>query len=197
MITREQFEFTKSKYGLQASWAVWADEGDTPKSNMGDLSIFERDETLSRLNPNIVLVALNVSVVGVVLKPFKNFHGKIGGAYKIRYALKDTPLWGAYMTDVIKDFPEKESGKVASYLRENREFKEENIQRFRQELIDIGATDPILIAFGNETYDILQKNLRDEFQIFKVTHYSHYISKEKYREHILESLKTLQLEGGN
>ena len=64
---------------------------------------------------------------------------------------------------------------------------------------DAGTTapDPILIAFGNKTYDILQKNLRDEFQIFKVTHYSHYISKEKYREHILESLKTLQLEGGN
>ena len=81
LITKEQFEFTKSKYGLQASWAVWADEGDTPKSNMGDLSIFERDETLSKLNPNIVLVALNVSVVGVVLKPFQNFHGKIGGAY--------------------------------------------------------------------------------------------------------------------
>jgi len=197
VITRVQFEFTKSKYGLQASWAVWADEGDTPKSNMGDLSIFERDETLSKLNPNIVLVALNVSLDGVVLKPFQNFHGKIGGAYKIRYALKDTPLWGAYMTDVIKDFPEKESGKVASYLRENRELEEKNIQRFRQELIDIGATDPILIAFGNETYDILQKNLRDEFQIFKVTHYSHYISKEKYREHILESLKTLQLEGKN
>jgi hypothetical protein len=52
-----------------------------------------------------------------------------------------------------------------------------------------------LIAFGNETYDILQKNLRDEFQIFKVTHYSHYISKEKYREQILESLK-LSLFGG-
>jgi len=188
LITREQFEFTKSKYGLHASWAVWPDEGETPKSNMGDLSILERDETLSKLNPNVVLVALNVSLDGVVQKPFQNFHGKGGGAYKIRYALKDTPLWGAYMTDIIKDFPELESGKVGSYLRKNRLFEEENIERFRQELIDIGATDPTLIAFGNEVYDILERNLKDEFRFFKVLHYSHYISKEKYRERVLESL---------
>ena len=134
---------------------------------------------------------------GFAPNPFQNFHGKGGGAYKIRYALKDTPLWGAYMTDVIKDFPQKESGKVASYLRGNREFKEENLKRFRQELIDIGAAAPILIAFGNETYGILKTDLRDEFQISKVTHYSHYISKEKYREQISESLKFLLLEGGN
>ena len=31
----------KKKYGHYASWAIWAEVGDTPKSNMGDLNIFE------------------------------------------------------------------------------------------------------------------------------------------------------------
>ena len=80
---QKRFQFIKEKYGLHASWAVWAKEGDTPKSNMGDLSIFENNKTLLELNPNIVLVGLNFSVSGVVQKPFQNFHGSGGGAYKL------------------------------------------------------------------------------------------------------------------
>ena len=109
---KNTFELIKSKYGLHASWAIWGEEGNTPKSNMDDLSFFEDNQILSKLNPNIVLVGLNFSVSGVVLKPFQNFHGQGGGAFKIRYALKHTAFWGAYMTDIIKDFPEKESHNV-------------------------------------------------------------------------------------
>ena len=43
MMDQKRFQFIKEKYGLHASWAVWAKEGDTPKSNMGDLSIFENN----------------------------------------------------------------------------------------------------------------------------------------------------------
>ena len=59
MINKQKFDFIKEKYGLHASWAVWVNEGDTPTSNMGDLSIFEKDEILLKLNPNIILVGLN------------------------------------------------------------------------------------------------------------------------------------------
>ena len=34
-----KFELIKKKYGHYASWAIWAEVG--PKSNMGDLNIFE------------------------------------------------------------------------------------------------------------------------------------------------------------
>ena len=44
MMDQKRFQFIKEKYGLHASWAVWAKEGDTPKSNMGDLSFFEEDQ---------------------------------------------------------------------------------------------------------------------------------------------------------
>ena len=73
------------------------------------------------------------------MKPFQNFHGKVGGAYKIRYAVKDTPFWGAYMTDIIKDFPEKESNNIMTYLKDNPSMVADNIISFEQELEDIGV----------------------------------------------------------
>ena len=185
---QKKFNFIKDKYGLHASWAIWQKEGDTPKSNMGDLSIFDNDKILSQLNPEIVLIGLNFSV-GFIHIPFQNFHGKGGGAYKIRYAVKDTPFWGAYMTDIIKDFPEIESGNVMKFLRKNKSLVDENIASFEKELIDIGSVNPTLIAFGAHTYQILKKSLNNKYRILKAIHYSHYISKEKYREHLKEVIK--------
>ena len=114
MISQNQFNFIKSKYQYWSSWAIWADQGDTPKSNVGDLSVLDPNtnpKLLPTLNPNIALVALNISRGDITL-PFGNFHDARSEAtdYKIRYATNDTPLWGAYMTDIIKDFEEKISG---------------------------------------------------------------------------------------
>jgi hypothetical protein len=193
MISHNQFNFIKSKYQYWSSWAIWADQGDTPKSNVGDLSVLDPNtnpKLLPTLNPNIALVALNISRGDITL-PFGNFHDARSEAtdYKIRYATNDTPLWGAYMTDIIKDFEEKISGKVKSYLRENRDFEKENVDFFVQELSDIGATNPTLIAFGNESYDILKRNLNNEFKIHKIPHYANYSSKEKYRVQIKEVME--------
>ena len=181
MIEKERFHFIKEKYGLHASWAIWVNEGDTPKSNMGDLSIFEQDKILLKLKPNIIFVGLNISVSGVVLNPFENFHGIGGGAYKIRYA------------DIIKDFPEIESGNVMSYLKENPSVVDKNIVSFKEELKDVGASNPTIIGFGNHSHNILKKNLGPEFKnIHKVMHYSHYISKEKYRENVIQFIQGLE-----
>ena len=193
MISQNQLNFIKSKYQYWSSWAIWADQGDTPKSNVGDLSVLDPNtnpKLLPTLNPNIALVALNISRGDITL-PFGNFHDARSEAtdYKIRYATNDTPLWGAYMTDIIKDFEEKISGKVKSYLRENRDFEKENVDFFVQELTDIGATNPTLIAFGNESYDILKRNLNNEFKIHKIPHYANYSSKEKYRMQIKEVME--------
>ena len=59
-------------------------------------------------NPNIIFVALNFSRE-TVMEDFANFHDArhISQDFKIRYALKGTKLWGGYMTDIIKNFPEK------------------------------------------------------------------------------------------
>ena len=129
MITREKFDFIKDKYAYCASWAIWSDEDEKPKSNIGDLTILDPDSNknlLSQLNPNVVLLGLNISR-GDIIIPFANFHDKRPEAtdFKIRFAFRGSPYWGGYMTDIIKDFEQKISGKVISYLRRNKSFEKE------------------------------------------------------------------------
>ena len=191
MITREKFDSIKEKYGRVASWAIWAHEDKEPKSNMGDLTVLDPEinkNLLSELNPNVVLVALNFSE-NVDHKPFENFHA--GGKfqdYKTRYAIRDSPAWGGYMTDIIKNYPEKESDRLVEYLKTDKAIEQSNVESFRQELRDIGVEKPTLVAFGNAVYDILKRNL-PEFEIVKIPHYAHFISKEKYREQVKTALQ--------
>ena len=187
MITREKFNFIKKKYGQHASWAIWAQQGVTPTSNMGDMSILDPEinkNLLSELNPDTVLVALNFSI-DIKHEPWENFHKYRPHAtdFKTRYALRDTPLWGAYMTDILKDYPERDSQKVNAHLKKHPELEQQNIVRFLQEIKDIEATNPLIVAFGNIVYGILKRNLR-EFEIVMIPHYAHHISKEKYREQV-------------
>ena len=183
----EKFNFIKKKYGRFASWSIWGEEEGTAKSNMGDLSVLDpkqNPDVLSKLKPDIVFVGLNTSREITDWEPFSNFHPNYSSAqdYKTRYALQDTVLWGGYMTDIIKDYPELKGRKVMSFLRDNPDVEKKNIEIFRQELKDLGTKNRIIIAFGINFYNILQKNLQNEFNIFKVTHYSHFINSKNYRD---------------
>ena len=71
-----------------------------------------------------------------------------------------------------------------SYLRKNPAFEQENVAFFRQELSDLGAPDPTLIAFGGVTYAILTRNFWSDYRIIRIPHYSDYCGKERYREEV-------------
>jgi len=193
MIDQTKFEFIKKNYGQYASWAIWAEAGVKPKDNVGDLSVFDikkNTKLFQQLKPNIILVGLNISR-GAMDVPLANFHDARSEAmdFKIRYALIGSPFWGAYMTDIIKDFDQKASGKVMSFLRSNKSFEKENAQLFRKEINDLGSQNPTLIAFGNDVHTILTRNFPNEYKIFKIPHYSNYGSKEKYREEVSRILQ--------
>jgi hypothetical protein len=192
MISKFKFELIKAKYGHYASWAIWAKEGEKPKDNVEDLSVFDiqnNPSILQNLNPEVIFVGLNIS--RKIKKPFGDFHDSRPGStdFKIRYAFNESLYWGGYMTDIIKDFEEKASGKMMVFLKNNKNFEKKNIETFRIELKDIGAKSPTLIAFGNDTYKILKRNFNNEFKIIKVLHYAAYISKEEYRRRVIETLK--------
>ena len=187
MITLEKFNYIKGEHGSYASWAVWAKQEELPKSNIGDLRVL--DPAINRnllfiLNPNVVFVGLNIS--GEIKTDLANFHSSNPKAndFKIRYAFKVSPYWGGYMTDIIKDLEEIKSGKVEKYLRANKDIEQQNIESFRKELEDIGASKPTLIAFGNAAFKVLKRNLKNEFNILKIYHYAHYMNKEDYRAHV-------------
>jgi hypothetical protein len=102
--------------------------------------------------------------------------------FKIRSALKGTRYSGSYMTDIIKDFEEKASGKMMRYLCNNRDFEHENIQILKTEIEVLGAGAPLLIAFGKDAEKIARRNRGNEFQIIGIPHYANYISREVYRQ---------------
>lgn len=174
----------KKKYGHLCSFAIWKeiDKTQKAKTNIGDISHFDLLEE-KNINRNIILVGLNLSGKGTIDKPFSNFHNPKTSShdYKIRYATQETIFSGAYMTDIIKDYEEVMSNKVMKYLNLNPNIKKENIESFENELKDIGAVQPIIIAFGNDCYKII-KNLDDKYKIYKVSHYSSCVSKEQLRE---------------
>src|SRR5688572_20088331 len=117
MISIEKFIEIRERFGHFASWAIWANEGKNPKENIADLSILnpvENPNLLQTLHRNSILLGLNIS--RRIERPLGNFHDPrpMATDFKIRYALKGTSYWGSYMTDIIKDFEEKASGRMMS-----------------------------------------------------------------------------------
>ncbi|HQO79311.1 MAG TPA: hypothetical protein PLG17_12470, partial [Thermodesulfobacteriota bacterium] len=74
MIDATHFELIKRKHGSYGSWAVWASQGQTPKSNMRDIEVLDpraNPSLLQTLNPGVVMVGLNLSR-GFPDSPFRN-----------------------------------------------------------------------------------------------------------------------------
>ncbi len=190
MIDIQQFKNIKQKHGRYASWAVWADASEKPKSNMGDVSHFKTESVLSLLRNNVVMVGLNIS--RPVSEPFINFHDPNPRAndFKIRYAFKESAYYGAYMTDIIKFLEEVDSRNVMKYLRERPEIIEKNLKTFREEMQDLKATAPVILAFGKDAHKLLSENLdKNEYcKLIKLTHYSQQIGKEAYKEAVFKEI---------
>lgn len=193
LIDRERFDVIKQKYGTYASWAVWAPATRGPKSNIGDLRVFDlaaNPTTLDTLNGNVVMVGLNISRSFV--EPFRNFHdcNPNTNDFKIRYAFASTPYYGAYMTDIIKNVEMVRSANLRSYLQAHPKVIHSNVATLRQELRDLPSRRPTILAFGLDAYNLLAENLRpaEYLSLIRLTHYSHHIGKGKYREIVLAQI---------
>jgi len=186
----DTFNQIKKQFGDCGSWAIWGEKIDSPKSNMGDLSVLDprvNKKLLSELKPEYVFVGLNFSRIENVA-PLSNFHSSNSKAqdYKIRFALKNTNFWGSYMTDIIKNFEEKHSNKMMEALSKDRQLESKNIDIFLKELDVLNVENKKIIAFGGDAYKILKRNLDEKFNIQRVIHYSHFINQEMYRKEILK-----------
>ena len=198
VISRAQFETVRKELGGHTSWAVWSPEGARPKSNVGDLSIFNDEEklttTLKKLNPDIVLAGLNGSTGDITetsgVIPFSNFHSDWSRAtdFKIRFATIGTALEGAFMTDIIKHHYETDSNVVGRDLRTNPDYERMKVEEFFKE-ITILSPSPIIFAFGGMGYELIQKYNNNRFKVYKLFHYAFTMSKEKFREETIGTLR--------
>ena len=177
MIPHSHFLEVLRDYGGFASWAVWRDRGATATSGVSDISIFQQPElahTLKVLRTDIAFVGLNVSRVPED-SPFSNFHDKkpTGTDYKLRDALAGTKLWGAYMTDFVKDFPEPKSSVLMQFLKHDPEAESFHASTLRSELTavcgDLSAVS--LVALGADTHKLLKKHFQG-CHIFHLDHYA-------------------------
>jgi hypothetical protein len=194
MITKDQYELIRTKHGEYCSWAVWADSIGKPKSNMGVIEHFDDPDIIHQLNNKVIMVALNFSrAINPV--PFINFHDSNPRAhdYKIRYTFRGTRYWGAYMTDVIKRYVDVDSSQVVKHLNKNPDVVTKNLDIFREELADLKADRPIILAFGVDTHRLLKSGLKtsEYSHLVKLTHYSHQIGQEEYKKESLEKLSIL------
>ena len=94
------------------------------------------------------------------------------------------------MTDIIKLHEEVHAQQMMQHLRAHPNVAACSVDKFREELRDLRATAPIILAFGNDTYKLLRENLdKSEYRkLIRLTHYSHWISKEAYKEAVFKEI---------
>lgn len=194
MISEQLFQFIKEKYGRFSSWALWKDPDTKAKSNIDDLSILDPEKNpllFQTLHTDVVMIGLNFSRPVVDSIPFINFHDSYKSAqdYKIRYAFRNTFFYGAYMTDVIKGYECKESGKLKDQLKKQREIVYQNLENLRGELLDVNHDKPIILAFGEYTFKLLKILDKSCYSsLIPIMHYSNYIGQLKYKEVVLKQI---------
>src|SRR5439155_25917327 len=122
-------------------------------------------------------------------EPFGNFHdsGWKGQDYKLRYALEGTGLYGAYMTDFIKEIVEPKEGDLIDFLDANPQIEVEAVAKLREELKDLDAKRPVLLALGIRTHARMTTHVPDDLfsQLLKLTHYASRMPEGPYRERVL------------
>lgn len=147
-------EFEASKgVGTAASWAVWGDK-------VGDLSVFDDSEAVvRRLRKDVVLIGANfgASGDGGEFATFKNFHARSsGGDSKLRNGVQGTVLEGAFLTDLVKDYPTKDaSGLIADIKTGKLAPKEHVLEGFEAEQEALGLDrDTLYVPIGGTTREL-------------------------------------------
>jgi hypothetical protein len=193
MVDRVTFDRIKRQHGGYASWAVWADATDKPKSNIGDLRVLDPDQNstlLQILRNDVIMVGLNIS--RPLPEPFRNFHDASakGQDYKIRYAFANNGYYGAYMTDLIKEIVMLESTSLMLYLAHNPSLVRENVEKLLTEFNDLQCHRPTILTFGADTHRLVANSVPpDKYsRLIGITHYSHRMSKEEYRQAVLRQI---------
>lgn len=173
-----------------ASWGNWR----TPDSKVTSNLEFS-NELLQGLQPNIVFCGLNVST-DVEPGNWNNFHKKGDrGNSNLRDSIIGTRLQGAYLTDLIKFYPETDSGIVERHFKNNKGELERHAGWFVKEMIQLkeffwknnSKLPLIIIVMGNRAQELfntaeIEKKLRkekfDDVKVYFVRHYSQDCKKE-------------------
>lgn len=183
-MNQETVDIIKKNWGKYSSWLIW-DETDASGMNWAS-----SPDLLGKLKTDYVFVALNWSEAKNTTKGmvWGNFHSRDVNIQKLMATFKGTKFEGCYITDVIKNFEDSSSESVSEYLKKNQDFERSQIQNFREELSCFG--NPVLLALGNEVFDILTRNhIADDFKVVKLEHYASRSNASDYQEKVRRQLQ--------
>lgn len=208
------FDANRKKYGACSSWAVWnmgacehlryaPDAVRAPKfylnravaSLNGIASQADLTALGWTLNPNVVLVALNFAERDDLTKTaiediaFHAFHEETTTTsdQRLRDACCGTPMWGGYITDLVKIVdgriqPIRNSqSKPIKKMLSDECFRTEQVNGLVEELQQLQVASPVIISLGNDVHNVLtrptvRKRLNSQLgrdtRILKITHYS-------------------------
>ena len=200
-LDNEAFRRLKESHGGYGSWALWKEPDDgKPRNGIGDLTVLDPQQNstlLSQIHCRYVAVGLNISGT-LTNEPFSNFHSQSGNNrdFIIRYCFHGTPAWGCYMTDLLKDFPEKDSSKVVRYFREHPKHVLAHTEVFKKEVEDIKESfgvdfEPVFLCFGAAVSDTVRSYIKQtgKGEMVRLRHYSDYkFNKERHREEFLQAM---------
>lgn len=163
-----EFENIKKKYGKYSTWAIWS------KDRTNENSVNCIGEDLESLNSSYILIGLNMSRK---LRPWENWENFRGGKHdrKLKYALNDSPLRGAYMTDLFKDINNPNSVDFLNFINENPELIDKNVKLFKEEMNDIKvSSETKFIILGGLTGKLYKQYFNQHFREIEVLYHKHY-----------------------
>ena len=159
-VTPDQYAASRALPARQGgSWALWG-------STTSDLSVFDDDAAAAaRLRRDVVLIGANFGLGGDagVFRPFQNFHASSsGGDSKLRGALAGSVLEGAFLTDLVKDYPTKYANGLAGEIRRGELDVETFVAKgFRAEQASLGLDcETLYIPIGGRTRELWDRLVR-------------------------------------
>lgn len=195
MVDYQQYSILLKEYGSTSSWAIWAAPTNgnwRSKDSMSDMTPFSRTEDLLKsLNGDHIFVGLNPAVHIQMSHnpiPWENFHsGDIRRSqdYKLRFALRETKYWGAFMTDLYSEI--KDTNSNSAIKKVTVSLTKESINSLLHIRSLLGGKASI-IAMGSKAYAVLKNNLPNHVNLKMITHYSSYVNIEAYRDKVLKQL---------
>ncbi|MGP5254542.1 hypothetical protein [Glutamicibacter ardleyensis] len=159
--------YKKSRDSEHGTWAVWGDpSGSLPIS--GDNLHFPADDEslLDVLHIDVVVVALNRGSKREIDGP-PNFHTSVkSNDHLLGEALRGTPVWGAYMTDLVKDIFDPDATKAIP--------KSSDFDALLEEVRGLGATNPTFLVLGKQAHQLIQQLAAERKYPGKVILLPHY-----------------------
>lgn len=164
-ITRELY--AKSLESEHGTWAVWGDASGTAPVTGANLHFPSEDPgMLDVLHAEVVVVALNRGSKRAAGGP-PNFHTSVkSNDHILGEAFRGTAVWGAYMTDLVKDVFDPNASQAVPAASD--------FDALLAEVHALGATSPTLLVLGKQAHDFVQQLALERGYPGKVVLLPHY-----------------------